>query len=760
MKQLRWLNLILVFTFLTACSAGSNGIGFPSIFNTPTSLPTPDVKITPAPDAQEPMRTYLEAFRKEDYAAMYEMLNLASREAITAEDFVARHTEALNTMSAGSFDYETLSTLVNDPYTAQVAFRIIYHTALVGDISREMVAHFNLEEGQWKLQWDESLILPELADGNRLAMDYQIPARGDIYDASGKAIVNQASAVALGIIPGQMSDKNSGTLINELSNLCGIDPDDIRDKIDASGLDWYIPVCEASVEEADRILALNPGGLVVTPYEARFYHQGLASQAVGYTQFISEENLDEYRRLGYRGNERVGAIGIEKWAEDYLAGQHGGSLYVVDPNTGQIVSNIAASDPQPASSVYLTIDSNLQYYAQQALTGFRGAVVVLERDSGRVLAMASSPGFDANLFEPTNYNNTLLTDLLNDVNGNQPLVNRATQGQYPLGSVFKVVTFSAALESGLFLPETTLDCQYDWNGLTDQVRHDWTWDHCQDAIRAGEFCNTSSTTPSGLLTLPEGLMRSCNPWFWQIGLDLYNFDRGSDIANMARAFGFGAPTGIEQVTETPGQIIDPPGLVQAVNQAIGQGDVLVTPLQTAVMIAAIGNGGTLYRPQLIEKIQPIEGSPTVVFKPEARGTLPLRADNLKVLQDALVSVVQNPRGTANFRLRGMELPAAGKTGTAESGSATGKPHAWFAGYTDCANKADEYPVCSDKADIAVAVIVENIGDGSEYGGPIFRRMIQVHYFGTPQSLFWWEKSYGVPKTPTPIGGIPTKTPKP
>ncbi len=760
MKQLRWLNLILVFTFLTACSVGSDGIGFPSIFNTPTPLPKPQVTVISPPDAEEPMRAYLEAFKAEDYSAMYEMLNQASRAVITAEDFAARHTDALNMMSAGSFDYETQSTLVNNPYTAQAAFRIVYHTALVGDISREMVAHFNLEDGQWKLQWDESLILPELTGGNRLAMDYQIPARGDIYDSSGKAIVNQTSAVALGIIPGQMSNENSGTLVNELSRLCSIDPDDIRDKIDVSGLDWYIPVCEASVEEADRILALNPGGLVVTPYEARFYHQGLASQTVGYTQFISEENLDEYRRLGYRGNERVGAIGIEKWAEDYLAGQHGGSLYMVDPNSGQIVSRIYDSTPQPASSVYLTIDSNLQYYAQQALTGFRGAVVVLERDTGRVLAMASSPGFDANLFEPNNYNNTLLADLLNDVGGDQPLVNRATQGQYPLGSVFKIVTFSAGLESGLFLPETTLDCQYEWKGLPDRTLYDWTWEKCQETIQAGEFCNSSRNTPSGLLTLPEGLMRSCNPWFYQIGLDLYNFDRGSDIANMARAFGFGAPTGIEQVTEAPGQILDPPSLLDAVNQAVGQGDVLVTPLQVARMIAAVGNGGTLYRPQLVEKIQPIEGDPTIIFKPEAHGTLPLRADNLEVLQEALVSVVQNPRGTANFRLRGMDLPAAGKTGTAESGSTTGKPHAWFAGYTDCANKAEEYPVCSDKPDIAVAVIVENMGDGSEYGGPIFRRMIQVHYFETPQSLFWWEASYGVPQTPTPIGGIPTKTPKP
>jgi penicillin-binding protein 2 len=754
MKFLRWITPVVIFFLLSACNSSSNGIGFASIFNTPTPLPPPGLTIEPAPDAEEPIRSYLEAFKSEDYAAMYDRLTKVSREAITLEDFSARHAEALNTMSAKSFDYEILSVLINNPYTAQVAFRLIYHTALVADISRDMVARLSLEDGQWKLQWDQSLILPELAGGMRLAMDYQIPARGDIYDANGKAIVNQSNAVALGIRPGGINE-DSG-VVSELARLCILDPQEIQGKVDSSAPEWYIPVCEASVEDAERILAINPGGLVYNPYEARFYHQNLASQAVGYTQFISEDNLDEYRRLGYQGIERVGATGIEAWGEKYLAGQHGGSLYVVDPNSGQIVTRIANSDPKPAASIYLTIDSNLQYYAQQSLTGFRGAVVVLERDTGRVLAMASAPGFDANLFEPQNYNNSLANELLNDPT--TPLLNRAAQGQYPLGSVFKVVTFSAALESGAFLPETTFDCQYDWTGLTDQPRHDWTWDHCQDRIQAGQECNTSDSRPSGLLTLPEGLMRSCNPWFWQIGLDLYNLDRQNDIAKMARAFGLGAPTGIEQVEEEAGQITDPGGLVQAVNQAIGQGDVLVTPLQVAVMIGAIGNGGTLYRPQLVERIQPIEGDPTVVFKPEARGTLPLRSDNLKVLQDALWNVIHNSRGTANFSLRGFDFPAYGKTGTAESGS--GEPHAWFAGYTDCANNLEGYPICADKSDLAIAVIVENGGEGSEWAAPIFRRMVQVYFYGSPQSLFPWESSYGVPKTPTPFGGIPTETPKP
>ena len=137
------------------------------------------------------------------------------------------------------------------------------------------------------------------------------------------------------------------------------------------------------------------------------------------------EQLNDYRRLGYRGDEKVGQSGIEKSMEQYLAGNHGGALYVVDPN-GQIVTRLGASDPQPADSVYLTIDRNLQYYAQQLLSGYDGSVVVLERDTGRVLAMASSPGYDQNLFDPNNANSsTLLSALVNDPE--QPLVNRAAQ---------------------------------------------------------------------------------------------------------------------------------------------------------------------------------------------------------------------------------------------------------------------------------------------------------------------------------------------
>jgi hypothetical protein len=159
--------------------------------------------------------------------------------------------------------------------------------------------------------------------------------------------------------------------------------------------------------------------------------------------------------------------------------------------------------------------------------------------------------------------------------------------------------------------------------------------------------------PSGLLTLSESLTRSCNPFFWEVGYTLYYNERQNDIANMARAFGLGQPTGIGQIEEAAGQITDPPTDIDMVNQSIGQGDVLVTPLQVASFVAALANGGTLYRPQLVERIEPVDGGPaTQVFKPEARGTLPLQPFRLDLIREAMIGVARDPRGTAYFRMRG------------------------------------------------------------------------------------------------------------
>ena len=207
MKFFRWLSGIVILTFLTSCGGGGNGI---SIFPTDTPLPQPIVTVMGAPDADAALSAYLDAFKADDYNTMYGLISKVSQDTITLEDFARRNRDALNEMSAGSFDYEILSSLVS-PYSSEVAYRVTYHTALVGDIQREMIARFALENNAWKLQWDDSLILPELAGGNVLRMHYSSPSRGNIYDRDGDVLVAQSDAHAFYIIPGNVTEESIDT---------------------------------------------------------------------------------------------------------------------------------------------------------------------------------------------------------------------------------------------------------------------------------------------------------------------------------------------------------------------------------------------------------------------------------------------------------------------------------------------------------------------------------------------------------------------
>jgi len=211
MKFPRWFNIIFLVIFLSAC--GSNGVAIPGR-PTDVPLPPPLVTVQSVPDPSLALAAYLDAYKADDYNTMYNLLSKAAQDANTLENFAVYNRDALNEMSASSFDYEVQSSLVN-PYSAEIAYKVTYNTALVGDIQRDIIARFVLENTEWKLQWDASLILPELAGGNALRMDYSIPARGNIYDKNGDALVAQTDAYAFSIIPGNVTEDSLGTLLSE-----------------------------------------------------------------------------------------------------------------------------------------------------------------------------------------------------------------------------------------------------------------------------------------------------------------------------------------------------------------------------------------------------------------------------------------------------------------------------------------------------------------------------------------------------------------
>lgn len=734
---------ILSFGLMIFLLAGCNGQN-PSTpaATTDPQLPTPRVAVTPppGPDPLVAVNTFLNAWKIEDYTSMYNMLTPESQATITAEEFAKRYTDAMNNLTLKELAFNVSTTPKLSEKDAQINFHVTYMTNVIGNLERDMTISLKLEGHQWRVAWNNGLIMPELADGSHLSMDVDVPARGNIYDRNGIAIVSQTDAKAIGLIPGLIDPNTEGQLLRSLGSLVDLYPGTIQSMYANAGSDWYIPVGETSLEDYRKrgggAVAGFPG-VYVYDYNTRFYTNQVAPQTIGYISAIQKEELNQMLRLGYSRNQLIGRIGLEKWGQDTLAGKNGASLHVVAPD-GAVGPSLGSVEKKPGSDIYLTLDQSLQFYAQKGIEGFQGAIVILERDTGKVLAMASSPGFDPNMFDPGNQNSgNGVVNMLN--NPNTPLLNRAVQSQYPLGSVFKVITFAAALESGTFKPhEPILDCPYQWTELEGRVMNDWTYQHYLDEVAAGE---TSFTRPSGPLDLSNALMRSCNPWFWHIGKDLYDQGRVTAIADMARGFGLGTPTGINVIDEVAGNIVNPTGQFEAVNQAIGQGDVQVTPLQVARMVAAIGNGGTLYRPQLIEKIVDANGNVTQVFKPDANARpLPITYDTLIALREAMRKVIYEIRGTAYDRFYNIreEIPLYGKTGTAESGN--GRSHAWFAGYTASSNP--------DFKNIAIAVIAENAGEGSQVAAPMFRRMVYTYLHGEPGYPYPWESDFGVTRTPT------------
>ncbi|NIM96131.1 MAG: hypothetical protein GTO18_20730 [Anaerolineales bacterium] len=730
--------ILLIGFLLVSCGLFDGGEETP-VGPAPT-LPDPSVTTISAPDAEGTVGSFINAWSERDFEQMYAMLSPEAKESISRVDFLQRYEDIWGEMHLTGVDYTVVSSLVN-PQDAQVRYRLNLHSAILGDVVRETWMNLVRLEDEWKVEWTNETILPELTNDANLLFAPILPIRANIYDHNGSALVAQADTVALWLVPNQVGDEDAeAAMLSSLSRLLGRTHESILEKYDdIRQYDWYTHLGEVSLEEFQPFEGTlgAVGGVYWRIYPSRYYlDAGLAPHATGYVSWIPQAELSEYLQEGYLQDEFVGQSGIEKVFEDPLRGSAGGTLFLADSEgqPSQVLHNTESESP---AAVYTTIDRDLQRHVQNAIEGFTGAVVVLERDTGAVLAMASAPDFDPNLFNPNHpYTNRGLQEISEDTD--RPLFNRATSGTYPLGSTFKIITMAAALESGLYEPETVYYCGHEFTELPGWTGYDWTYERELPA--------------QGEISLTQGLVRSCNPWFYHLGYDLYSQGITTALPDMSRGFGLGEATGIE-IGDEAGLVPDPDNKLEifgeewgpqdSVNLAIGQSFLEATPLQLVRYIAAVGNGGTLYRPQLISKIQSPEGEIIQEFQPDAQGELPISDETLAAIQEALVLVVRGEKGTARQRFLGLDLDIAGKTGTATSGEFT-ESHAWFAGYT--------FEEREDLPDIAVVVLVEFSGEGSEWAAPIFRRVIESYFFGQPYRLYPWEERIGIPRSPTPTPG--------
>ena len=742
------LAVVALSLLLTACGAGVNG----RATEISAELPDPLQTTESAPNPDDTARQFLDAWVASDYTSMYQKLSPLTQDGLSLETFTDRHLDILRSAAITSLDYQIVSSLIISPQRAEVRFRINLISAAVGDIIRENRMDLTRLAGEpWRIAWTDASILPELEGGNGLSLASVTPTRANIYDRNNKAFaaeatVDQPNAAALWIVPNQVGDEEAEetmlSTLRRLFDLAIVDP--ILDRYDSfRNTDYFTPLGVVPYDDYITVGGLlgSLGGVQVSWYSTRYYPGsgltpfggGSSPHTVGYVSQVQADELDQYLARGYQGDEFVGRIGIERAFEEELRGVPGGTLYLTD-SSGKVLQVLATRDPEPPYAIYTTLDRDLQQIAQQSIAGYTGAVVVLERDTGAVLAMASSPGFDPNLFDFQNPNGP--NGAFQSLNSaNQPYVNRATQGLYPPGSVFKVITMAAAMESEKYSADTVYNCGLIWTEVAGLELYDWRFEKERPA--AGE------------ITLQQGLEYSCNPWFYHIGLGLFNEGLPTAISDMARGFGLGQNTGLE-IGDEAGIVPDPETKLTRLGEewdfrdpiqlAIGQNFLQVTPLQIARMYAALGNGGTLHQPQLIGSIQNAEGDVIQTFEPIAQGQLPIGDETLAAIQKGMINVIEQPYATAYRRFLGLNLNVAGKTGTATSGEFT-ESHAWFAGYT--------YEEREDKPDIAIAVILENQGEGSDWGAPIFRRIVETHFKGRPLQLFPWEARLWVERTPEP-----------
>ncbi len=711
----------IVCLFLVVLLAGCNNMPSvaPSVATTTTTtaftpVPTP----SPTLDVATPEsvgRDFLSAWEMGNYAEMYTLLLPSLRAGLAQADFESAYRSAVDLTTTISVTL-TPQTLSIDGDKAWIAFTEVWHTGLFGALQAANQLSLVKENAQWGIDWHRDTIWPDLVSDNTFAVEYQIPPRANIYDRNGAGLAIPSTIVTVGVIPQEIQDE--AAVLNALSQALELSVDKIQAAYAGQPAHWFIPIQDISGETS---LAYNDlfslPGIQRRERTGRLYPlDGVAAHVIGWLSPIPEESYSVYRQQGYRGDELVGIAGLEAWGESILAGKNGGRLSIVSAD-GTHIKSLVERRPERGRAIYTTIDRELQHSAEQALGERRGAIVALDVQTGAILALTSGPHFDNNIF-------IHLTDtwsrqaVLN--NPDLPLLNRAIQGVYPSGSIFKIVTMAAGLEAGGLTAESSFFCPGYWDGLGEMNR---------------KVCWLE--TGHGAITLKDALSASCNVTFYEVGKILDGIAPDT-LSTYGRAFGFGAKTGLQEFADAPGLIPDPEwkqatyregwGTGDTVNLAIGQGYLLVTPLQVARMMAAVANGGTLYRPYIVDRVVDSTNDIEPITQPQATGRLPISQANLQIIQEALYGVTTASLGTATHRFQGLDIPVAGKTGTAEQPDKDALPHSWFAGY---------FP--ADNPQIAMAVLVENAGEGSTVAAPMFRQVIEGYY--------------GLPITPLPTPGV-------
>jgi len=562
-----------------------------------------------------------------------------------------------------------------------------------------------------------------VSEENRIRLLTLPASRGEITDRNGRIIATNRPSYTAFLIPYEMMealpernsrlpDQGMASLTHKLAVSLGLDTSYLEQKLKSKRLLGYEPIklkkdvdfrTVCVIEEQNEDL---PGVIYQVEPTRKYLEAGWVGHVVGYVNEFSKKELHEGSvQKGFRLGGVIGRKGLEKQYDDMLRGKDGATFLEVTAR-GKILGPLEEKKPDPPANGWdlgLTIDLDLQAAAESALVDCpSAAVVALDPKSGGILALVSKPGVDANLFagsmSPEEWNDILQDPL-------HPLLTRPIQATYPPGSILKLLTAAVALETGLATENTSFaPCD---GSFTFGKREFRCW----------------QPGGHGRLNLKDAIIQSCDVYFYQLGLKV-GLERWSRYARMC---GFGERTGVDLPDEAKGFVPDldyyrrkygkgdwVKGLV--INLSIGQGEVLVSPLQLAVFFAGLATDGRLVRPHLVDQVTTADGK-TLPFQPEIVGHLPFSPATLRTLQEAMAGAVNDPRGTGSLA-RIPDITVAGKTGTAQNPH--GEDHAWFVGYAPASDPQ-----------IVVAVLVENMGHGGTFAAPVARAIMERCLKGEP-----------------------------
>ena len=626
--------------------------------------------------AEQTLIDYMNLINDKNYEAMYE--KVTNLNTIDKDNFITRNQNIYEGIDSSNISIEIKETVKEDD-----EYKINYHQKMytsAGEIEFDNSVNVLKQDGEYKIRWSSNNIFPNLNETDKVRVETIKAKRGSILDRSGNPLAEDGQIASVGIVPGKLGESKDEN-INKIAELTGVSIEYINESLNASYVknDTFVPVkkiTDSNTELKEQLLQIP--GVMINKEDGRVYPLGKeAGHLIGYVQSINAEELEQNEGKGYTSTSLIGKSGLELAYEDTLRGIDGTRIYIITEE-GEEKSELKKQDKKDGEDVKLTIDSELQQNIYNQMQNDKGFFVVMEPQTGDLLALVSTPTFDSNDFVVG-----LTTEQWNNLNNDEskPLYNRFIQKYCP-GSTFKPVTGAIGLTLGTIDPNEDLG----YSGTSWQKDSSW-----------GNYNITTLTAYNGPKNLMNAIMYSDNIYFAQSVLKMgaENFTSSLDKLGFNEQLAFPISLAKSQYASNNGTTIE--GETKLADSGYGQGDLLVNPIHMASIYSAFANEGNMIKPRIEYK----ETDVGDVLKEN-----PITKEAAETIKNDLIQVVEN--GSANdMKMEGVTI--AGKTGTAELKTSSEDTESGTLGWFNC------FTTNREGNNLLIVSMVENVQDNSEGG---------------------------------------------